>query len=120
MHVMYITSGVFMLGGITYLNNTAVIVEHIGEGEANSLKCTTAYESCCQTSRQGQFYYPNGDQVMIVSQAISKRENFYKTRNSGSISLNKRGGSTPLGRYRCEVPDGRGVPQNLYITIGNF
>ena len=108
-----------MLGGITYLNNTAAIIEHIGEGEANSLKCTTAYETCCQTSRQGQFYYPNGNQVMIVSQAVSRGENFYRTRSSGSISLKKReGNNTPLGRYRCEIPDGRGVPQNLYITIG--
>ena len=105
-----------MLRGTTYLNNTAAIIEHIGEGEVNSLKCTTALETCCQSSGQGDFYYPNGAQVMIESGG----ENLYRTRSSRSISLNRRGGNTSLGEYRCEIPDGRGILQNLYITIGKL
>ena len=110
-----------MLGGMTYLNNSAVIIEEIGEGVMNSLKCTTAYDRCCQTVRRGEFYYPNNDVVNIESQAISRGESFYRTRSSGSINLNKQSGDpAPLGRYRCEIPDSRGILQNLYITIGEF
>ena len=110
-----------MLGGITYPNNTAVLIENIGDGDINSLKCTTAYEPCCRSSRQGNFYYPNNDPVLIQSLALSSRQSFYRTRGSGSISLKRQSGDPPpLGRYRCEIPDGRGVLQNLYITIGEL
>ena len=111
-----------MLGGIAYPNNTAVLIEDIGEGDMDSLKCTTAYEPCCRSSRLGNFYYPNNDPVLIQSLASSSRQSFYRTRGSGSISLNKRqnGDLPPLGRYRCEIPDGRGVLQNLYITVGEL
>ena len=111
-----------MLRGITYPNNTAVLIENIGEGDMDSLKCTTAYEPCCQSSRQGNFYYPNNDPVLIQSLAFSLRQSFYRTRGSGSISLNKQQSDDlpPLGRYRCEIPDGRGVLQDLYITIGEI
>ena len=110
-----------MLGGITYPNNTAVLIEDIGEADMNSLKCTTAYEPCCQSSQQGNFYYPNNDPVLIQPQASSSRQSFYRTRDSGSISLKRQSGDPPpLGRYHCEIPDGRGVLQNLYIAIGEL
>ena len=111
---------VFILGGITYPNNTAIILEHIGEGDMNSLTCTTAHDRCCQTPEQGNFYYPSGDAVLTLSQASLSRQSLYRTRSTGSISLRQQAGeiSPPLGRYRCEIPDSRGALQNLYITIG--
>ena len=116
-NTMVFLAGVFMLGGITYPNNTAIILEHIGEEDKNSLVCTTVHDRCCQTPRQGNFYYPNGDRVL--TQSVSTKD-VYKTHNNGSISLKRRAGasSPPLGRYRCEIPDGRGILQNLFITIG--
>ena len=111
-----------MLGGITYPNNTAVILEHIGEEDKNSLMCTTVHNHCCQTNERGNFYYPNGEPVLSLSQASSSRQSFYHTRNNGSISLKRHAGEfkirPPLGRYRCEILDGRGTLQTLYITIG--
>ena len=109
-----------MLGGITYPNNTAVILEHIGEDDKNSLVCTTAHNQCCQTNEQGRFYYPDGDPVLSFSQASSLMQSFHQTHNNGSISLKRSAGkaSPPLGRYRCEIPNGLGTLQNLYITIG--
>ena len=106
-----------MLGGVTYPNNTAVILEHI---DKNSLMCTTAHNYCCQSSAQGNFYYPNGEPVLSLIQASSSRQSLYQTRNDGSISLKRQAGEIfpPLGRYRCEIPDGRGTLQTLYITIG--
>ena len=110
-----------MLGDITYPNNTAVIIENIGEEDRNSLICTTAHDGCCQTSRLGNFYYPNNNLVQIQSLAHSSRQSFYRTRSRGSISLKQQAGdSSPLGRYRCEIPDCRGILQNLYITIGEI
>ena len=114
--------GVFMLGGITYPNNTAVILEHIGEEDKDSLKCTTVHSRCCKTNEQGKFYYPNGEPVLPLSQASSSPgQGLYQTRNNGSISLKRQAASElspPLGRYQCEIPDGRGNLQTLYITIG--
>ena len=110
-----------MLGGITYPNNTAVIIEDIGETDMNSLTCTTAYEPCCQMSQQGNFYYSNNDLVLSQSLASSSNQSFYRTRDSSSISLKRQTGDPPpLGRYRCEIPDGRGILQNLYITVGEI
>ena len=108
-----------MFGGIIYPNNTAVILEHIGEEDKNSFICTTSRGSCCQAGVQGNFYYPNGEPVLSLSEASSPRH-LYQTRNHGSISLKQKPGEVfpPLGRYRCEIPDGRGTLQNLFFTIG--
>ena len=108
-----------MLGGVTFLNNTAVLLEDI---DANSLDCTTASATCCTgRSARGNFYYPDGDPVLIRNQATSSLQSLYMTHNQGSISLRLQAGdSPPLGRYHCEVPDGRGTLQNLYIRIGEI
>jgi hypothetical protein len=111
-----------MLGSTIYLNNTAVILEHIGDEDKNSLVCTTANSHCCQTGGQGNFYYPNGKPVLSLSgsQPSSPRQSLYQTRSNGSIILKRKPGETlpPLGIYRCEMPDGRGTLQNLFFAIG--
>jgi hypothetical protein len=111
-----------MFGGITYPNNTAVILEHIGEEDKNSLVCATANSGCCQAGGQGKFYYPNGEPVLLLSQASSSRQSLYLTHRNGAISLKQKPGETfpPLGRYRCEIPDGRGTLKNLFFTIGEI
>jgi hypothetical protein len=104
-----------MLGGVTYLNNTAVLLEDI-----DSLICTTARTGCCEGG-SGTFYYPNGDPVLNRNQATSSLQSLYMTHNQGSISLRLQAGdSPPLGKYRCQIPDGRGTLQNLYIRIGEL
>ena len=97
-----------MLDGVTYLNNTTVLLEDI---DANPpLICTTAYTNCCTGNTQGRFFYPNGDPILTQVQA-----------SQGSISLHLQADELPpLGTYRCEIPDSRGTLQNLYIKIGKF
>ena len=94
----------------------------MGEEDKSSLICTTSHSHCCQTGVQGKFYYPNGEPVLSLSEASSPRRNssLYQTHNHGSISLKQKHGEMfpPLGRYRCEIPDGRGTLQNLFFTIG--
>ena len=76
---------------------------------------------------QGRFFYSNIVytqmaalvQLVTQSQASSSSQSFYITQNQGSISLIRQDGDPPpLGSYRCEVPDGAGSSQNLYIRIG--
>ena len=110
-----------MLGGVTYLNNTAVLLEDIG---TNSLVCTTASTTCCVgNSLPGiGFYYPDGDSILNQVQASSALQRLYMTQSQGLISLRLQAGTDnpPLGRYRCQIPDGRGNTQNLYIRIGEI
>lgn len=104
-----------MLGEVTYLNNTAVLLEDIG---TNSLICTTARTGCCSGGNE-MFYYPSGDPVLVQNRATSNLQSLYMTHNQGSIGLRLQAGDDPpLGRYRCEIPDGRGTLQSLYIRIG--
>ena len=109
-----------MLGGIAYRNNTAALIENIGVNDINSLKCTTALETCCQNPTGGNFYYPNGSEVLSMFQSSLRGGSVYRTRGSGFISLKQQqsGDPAPLGEYRCVIPDGRGMTQNLYITLG--
>ena len=103
----------FELGGTTYLNNTVVVVGEIGE-EDGALHCVTDRQNL-NINRQGQFYYPDGSVVPISDM----RQDFYRNRDSRFIRLNRRNSATsPLGQYRCEIPDSRGVMQNLLINLG--
>ena len=104
----------FELGGTTYLNNTVVLVDDIGE-EGNALLCVTSEQDCCTTDRRGEFYYPDG--VLVPTRNIG--DDFYRNRGDGFIRLNKRNGATSLtGRYRCEIPDAAGNLQNIVIEVG--
>ena len=113
--ILIIGTGVFMLGGIIYLNNTVVLLEDIDS--ENPLICTTSSTTCCTGSgNMARFYDPDGARIQN-----QPSQNLYVTKSQGSISLNHRqqAGERPtLGRYRCQIPDGRGSLQNLYIRIG--
>ena len=101
----------FELGGTTYLNNTVVLVDGIGE-EGNALLCVTSSQDCCTT---GEFYYPDGTPVLIRNRG----QDFYRNRGDGFIRLNRRNGATsPTGSYRCEIPDAAGNLQNIVIEVG--
>ena len=119
MYAMFGHAGVFMLDGVTYLNNTAVLLEDI---DANPpLICTTAHTSCCTGNTQVRFFYPDGDPILTQDQASSLSQRLYMTRNRSLISLHLQAGERPpLGTYRCKIPDGRGILQNLHIRIGKF
>ena len=104
----------FTLRGETYLNNSVVSRRLIGEGNA-ALLCVTDNVNCCSASSGGEFYYPNGNKVKVRAAGDS----LYRNRRAQVIRLNRRnfGATSPLGRYRCEIPDSRGVMRNLYINF---
>ncbi len=91
------------------------MVIDIGEGD-NALLCVTEYEDCCnaQTTVAGEFYYPDELPVQVEESGDS----FYHNRGDKFISLNRRNNATsPLGRYRCEIPDATGTTISIYINI---
>ena len=104
----------FELRGTVYLNNTAVLVENIGEGQ-NALLCYTTNPTCCGNRRVGEFYFPNNTMVPILSAGGS----FYRNRGNKHIRLNRRNDATsPTGRYRCQLPDVNGEMQSIFIDLG--
>ena len=105
----------FVLKGSVYLNNSAISLEEIGEGE-DALICRTNNRDCCATppNRAGEFYYPKGDLVPIRS----RTEDFYRNRGEGEIRLNRIVGSTAIsGRFSCAIPDANGIIQVAYIYL---
>ena len=109
-----------MLGGVTYPNNTAILVEDINS--TNPLICTTASTTCCAGVQDVGFYDPDDMRILSQSQASSHLQSLFMTRSQGSISLSRQIGESSLllGRYRCEIPDGTGTKQVLYIRIGEI
>ena len=106
----------FTIGDEVYGNNSVVSILSIGEGEDRALICRTDSTNCCRTipNRFGQFYYPNGVQVPVLSAG----QGFYRNRGDQLIRLNRQDRATSLtGKYRCEIPDASGEMQNLYITL---
>ena len=104
-----------MLRGNTYVDGDTVLITDIGEGDDAALLCVTDREDCCIYQFMGQFYYPDGSTVNVRGSGDS----LYRNRGDGLIRLNRRNNVlSPLGRYRCDIPDSRGVVQSIYINIG--
>ena len=114
---MYFTElGVkFMLHNQTYLNNSVVAIDDIGEGD-NALLCVTDNTECC-SNRVGQFYYPDNTTV-----SFSGTNSLYRNRGPHVVRLNRKNNVlSPTGIYRCEIPDANGDMQDVYIDItGNL
>ena len=104
-----------MLRGRTYLNNTIVRMTDIGEGDDAALLCVTDSTNCCGDPYfVGEFFYPDGSVVNVRASGYS----LYRNRGDGFIRLNRRNNAlSPLGRYRCSIPDSSGVFQNIFIDI---
>ena len=105
----------FILHNQTCLNNSIVAINDIGE-EDNALLCVTDKTDCCgkmDGEKMGEFYYPDNSAV-VFSSTIS----LYRTRGTKVVRLNRRNNVlSPIGRYRCEIPDANGNMQDIYIDI---
>ena len=110
------------------LNNTAipehgiVTLDNIGIN-GSALRCVTDNTQCCSifqtqgASGVGQWYFPNGTAVPNPGMTVPPADlALYRTRDDRVVLLHHNFGGVN-GIYRCEVPDGSGVTQNLYIGI---
>ena len=104
-----------MLRNQTYLNNSIVAINDIGEGD-NALLCLTDKPDCCKSPNgplQGEFYYPNSSAV-----GHPNKDTLYRNRGPQVVRLNRRNDVlSPTGVYRCEIPDLSGMNRSLYINI---
>ena len=107
----------FMLRNQTYLNNSIVAINDIGEGDS-ALLCVTDKPDCCKPpdgTAQGEFYYPNRSAV-----SPGNTNPLYKNRGPQVVRLNRKiNVLSPTGVYRCEIPDTNGMNGILYINIIN-
>ena len=100
-----------MLRGQTYLNNSIVAINDIGEGD-NALLCVTDNPDCCSIP-VGEFYYPDNSRIRFNS-----ADPWYRNRGPQVIRLNRKiNVVVPTGIYRCKIPDANGNMQDIYIDI---
>ena len=103
----------FRLSGRTYTDGDTLLITDIGEGDI-ALLCVTDNTECCRTGGRGEFFYPYGTAV-----GFSTSNSIYRNRGEHFIGLNRRNSATsPLGRYRCDIPDASGVTRSIFINIG--
>ena len=101
----------FMLRGKTYVDDDIILITDIGEGD-DVLLCVTDREDCCINPNE-QFFYPNGSAV-----DFSATNSLYRNRGSQVVRLNRRDNAlSPVGRYRCEIPDSSGTTRSISIYI---
>lgn len=101
------------------MNNSNIQISEIGESD-NALLCYTDNFVCCRAldnrprrEALGDWYYPDGSRVLNVHGS-----DIYRNRRLMVVRLNRRNNAiSPLGRYRCEIPDANGVNQTLYANI---
>ena len=80
----------------------------------NSLHCVTDYSDCCNKSGLGDWYDETG---MPVHQGGDGNSSLYVTRGERVVYLNRRTGGS-RGMWRCDIPDGSGTDQSIYIYLG--
>ena len=109
------------LGDTTYTtNNSAVLLEDIGEDDSNALTCLSNLPSCCRNPSVGQWFYPNETQVPVNSAG----EGFYRNRgDEGQVFLRRRSTTlSPLGRYCCQAPTNTSDPnvETFCVILSKF
>ena len=103
----------FEFNGNVLVNNSYIDRGGIGEGVNNSLHCVTDYSDCCNNGL-GNWYDETG---MPVHQGEDGNSSLYVTRGERVVYLNRRTGGSP-GMWRCDIPDGSGTNQSIYIYLG--
>ena len=107
----------FWLRGTTYLNNSLVTLEDIGE-DVDTLFCVTDQNACCRPPYTGvnmsigNWYFPNGSRVLNSGD----QWDFHRTRSQSVVRLHRRRGGVN-GIYRCDLPDAMNVVQTIYIGV---
>ena len=107
------------LDGQPITNNSIVLLQSIGVGDAGALLCTTDRTACCRgTGRAaGEWFYPDGTMVPIDGAG----QPYYRNRGTSLIRLNRRTSQSQslssmyTGVYCCEIPDQDGVTQTLCV-----
>ena len=87
----------------TYNTNDAIPLTSVGEG-TDAVICMTTRTYCCTNAlsetRNGEWYYPNGDMVPTTG----ANEDLYRNRGTQQVILNRRNNAMSLtGCFCCEL-----------------
>ena len=98
-----------------YTNNSVVTIRDIGTGSA-ALLCTTTHTGCCLSADGSQWYFPDGSAVQRTGTT------YYRTRTisafgGGTVRLHRNPGATATGVFHCDILDGSGDLQSIYLGI---
>ena len=100
-------------------NNTCISNNEIGSSSPRQLVCVTDRMPCCLAqSQQGQWHFPNGSQVGLMSGPTG----FYMKRTvKGSVNLLYVGDNvtqSASGQFCCRIGDAVDVVQTLCVHVG--
>ena len=106
------------LNSVQYTNNSVVNITDIGTDGA-ALICTSTFIPCCLSRDGSQWYFPNGSTVQRTETLPYYRcrtiyRGFFSTR---TVRLNRNPGATTTGVFHCDILDGSGDLQSLYVGI---
>ena len=88
-------------------------VDDIAENDG-ALLCYTNNVECCESSRKGEWYFPNGT---TVGTSVDGGD-FYRNRGPSVVRLNRRNNAMmPTGVFCCEIPDANGTDQSIYVGV---
>ena len=110
------------LNSVQYTNNSVVNIMDIGTGSA-ALRCTTTNPRCCFSGPPPgtHWYLPNGTQVERFNTLPYYRSridgNPQWSSEPGTVLLHRNPEGTTTGVFRCEIFDGSGDLQRLYVGI---
>ena len=106
-----------VLNGTVIPNHGLVLLEDIGESDAQSLLCLTNRTDCCQPPQSpggeiGNWFFPNGSQVLNMGDGWD----FYRNRGPSVVRMHRRRGGV-TGIYYCKIPDDNAGVQILYVGV---
>ena len=108
------------LNNVQYTNNSVVTITDIGTGSA-ALRCTTTYTPCCFSGPPPgtHWYFPDGTRVLYINTLPYYRSRIYGSLSPepGTVLLHRNPEGTTTGIFRCEILDGSGTFQSLYVGI---
>ena len=82
-----------------------------------SLYCITERSNCCRSSDGGEggdWFLPGRDSAV----GGTSTSNYSRRREPKAVVLDRRNNAvSPIGLYRCEVPDSGNTIQSLYIGV---
>ena len=101
--------------GTVIANNSDIIIEFNDE----ALLCFTDHKNCCTSDTAqvaGNWYFPGANGSIVGNQSTSN--NIYIERGLSVVGLYWNDSAIiPTGVFRCEIPDARGVTQNVIVNV---
>ena len=88
--------------GQTLVNNSYVDISQVGIG-SDAVYCHTDLPRCCsaaQGSHRGDWYFPDGDRLVIAGGG----DDIFEARTAQRVDLRRNSGTEPTGIYRCDIP----------------